>query len=178
MPKHVVLMCREMAFPYLAEYLTSSNETLTVEWAKTVADLERLTHPGALLISFCQGVVVPEAILSRLLRPAYNIHPGSPEYPGYHPEVFAAAEGATRFGATTHEMAPVVDSGAIVDVEWFDVPPGADAITIGERAFVAAVESFRRVGPWLATKDEPLPRIDAQWQGPFRTRAECLALRG
>src|SRR5689334_4198993 len=44
---------------------------------------------GTRIVAFAAKVIVPAAYLSRLSGPAYNFHPGPPEYPGIYPSVYA-----------------------------------------------------------------------------------------
>ena len=78
---------------------------------------------GTRLISMLTDVIVPENILSGLDGPAYNFHPGPPEYPGSHAASFAVYYDADGFGVTLHEMAAQVDSGPIIEVRRYDMPP-------------------------------------------------------
>jgi methionyl-tRNA formyltransferase len=75
------------------------------------------------MIAFCTETIVPAATLAAIRGPSYNFHPAPPDYPGSHPASFAIYDRVGRFGATAHEMAVRVDSGPIVAVEPFDVPP-------------------------------------------------------
>ena len=86
--------------------------------------------PGRRLIAFCAGIVVPADLLSDLSGPAYNFHPGSPEFPGSCSASFAIYAGAARFAATAHEMRAAVDSGPIVATSWFDVPPASKYVDL------------------------------------------------
>src|SRR5207245_6682120 len=77
------------------------------------------------LISFGTSVIVPATLLARLIKPAYNLHAASPEFPGRDPHHFAAYLGAKTYGATLHLMTERVDDGPIVAVEMFQVAPDA-----------------------------------------------------
>ena len=48
---------------------------------------------------------------------AYNIHPGSPDFPGRDPHHWACYSEAKRFGATIHEISKKVDCGKIIDTK-------------------------------------------------------------
>jgi len=129
------------------------------------------------LIAFCTETIVPAAMLARLGGPAYNIHPAPPAYPGSHPASFAIFEGATRFGATVHEMVERVDSGPIVDVEWFDVAPGIDVLALEDKAGEAAARLFWRLAPALAHCAQALPLGDHRW-GPRKTTRKDFRAMG
>jgi len=128
------------------------------------------------LLAFCTAVIVPSRILDRLPGPSYNIHPGPPSYPGRHPESWGAYDGATRFGATLHEMAPRVDEGAIIDVEWTDIPPNSGQTGVGLAAFRAALRVFARWADRLLHDIGPLPRSTHEWSGRKTTHAQLEAM--
>lgn len=140
------------------------------------AVLERVCAEGALLIAFCTATIVPRRVLQRLGGPAYNFHPGPPTHPGVRPEAFALYAGDPVFGATAHEMAPRVDTGPIVDVEWFDVPPHLDQRALGDLAFAATVRLFARVAPRLVAGERPTP-MGVDWAPRAWTFADYRDLR-
>ena len=166
----ILLSDAELASP-LSEVLRRHNPGLRIV---TAHNGEQLRHaadtagPFDRLIAFCTETIVPAALLASLKGPAYNVHPASPAYPGSHPASFAVYEGAPRFGATLHEMAVRVDSGPIVDVEWFDVPPGVGVLGLEDKAGEAAARLFFRLAPQLSGTTEPLPRSSLAW-GPRKT---------
>jgi hypothetical protein len=131
---------------------------------------------GTSLLAFGTGVIVSADILSRLKRPAYNVHAASPEFPGRDPHHHAVWRGAARFGATLHVMTPGVDEGPIVAVETFDVTFGESPRHLLERANLAALSLVERVGPLLLTR-EPMPLLpNAFWGAPKTKRADFLRL--
>ena len=71
-------------------------------------------------------MIVPAEILNALPSPAYNFHPGPPDYPGIFPSVYALYDGAAAFGVTLNEMIREVDAGPIIAVERFAVSAAAD----------------------------------------------------
>ncbi|MBV5336414.1 methionyl-tRNA formyltransferase, partial [bacterium] len=109
-----ILLTSTIEACYLAGILSSFNPDLSVVWVRTREELERAvgdSSPSVRLIAFMTEVVVPAEILKRLEGPAYNFHPGPPAYPGKYPSAFALYDGAAGYGATAHEMRPLVDSG-------------------------------------------------------------------
>ena len=128
------------------------------------------------LISFCTSVIVPRETLEALPGPAYNFHPGPPERPGRYPSIFALYDHATQFGLTVHEMAPSVDSGHIVNAEWFDIPDGCDLIELESRTLIRLITVFRTLAPYLARFSLPLPHQNIHWQGRKTTQADCDGL--
>ena len=146
MSSALILLTGHREAPYLIDYIRGYSTTLPIIHATDLEDLERECLPGRVLIAFCTAVIVPAALLDRLGRPAFNFHPGPPTYPGRHPESFAAYDGVIRFGATAHVMAPRVDEGPIVGVEWFDVPPETGQMMLADLAFPGNPAAIRPAG--------------------------------
>lgn len=178
MPEEVVLLTGEVEGPHFRAILQSVNWSLIVHHAETLETLTAICaappQGGGLrrLVAFSTGVVVPKAILECLRTPAYNFHPGPPTYPGSHAASFAVYEGAERFGATVHEMTAKVDSGPIVAVEWFEMPANVRFMDLELATYKVLLKLFTDLAPTLATSDAPLPRIDVNWSGRRRTKAE------
>jgi methionyl-tRNA formyltransferase len=168
MLREIVLLTGAREAPHLTAYLTRHNADLRIVHVETREDMILALHPsrpGRRLIGFCTSTVVSAQLLGEFDAGAYNFHPGPPTYPGRHPASFAIYEGATRFAATAHEMRPRVDSGPIVGIEWFDMPPTPRLSQLEELTFDASVHLFSRLGPLLATSSAPLPVIDETWSG-------------
>lgn len=172
----LVLMTNPESGHHLAEFLRRHDHRLRIARTEDVTTLDRLCHPGTLLIAFCTATVVPGRILRRLGRPAYNFHPGPPTHPGVRPEAFALYNGDPTFGATAHEMAAKVDSGPIVGVERFDIPPHIDQRGLGEMAFAATVRLFGQLAPAMLA-GEALPHLDIAWAPRPWTFADYRDLR-
>ena len=125
--------------------------------------------PKARLLSYLSSVIVPADCLAAFTLGAYNIHPGTPAYPGVAPEAWAAYEQAAVFGVTLHVMEPVVDSGAIIDAEILPVP--------GPKARPIMAQAARQALPMLLlrqaaalTREEPLvPNKTLAWGDTRRT---------
>lgn len=128
------------------------------------------------IIAFLTGVIVPAAILDALPSAAYNIHPGPPEYPGSYPESFAIWDGATAYGITAHEMAPKVDTGAILRVSRFDLPVQPDLNNMGDLVFGAAVEMFAAIAEHCAISDDDIPPSGDHWAAKRYTKQDFAAL--
>lgn len=178
MPTRIILLCGDVEAPHLTGLLKRHNAALDVDWVNSPGALTMAADDltGTRLIAMLTDVVVPESILSRLDGPAYNFHPGPPEYPGSHAAGFAVYEDAATFGVTLHEMAARVDSGAIVEVRRFDMPSVKKFLNVEMIAFEKLMEMFRDHSPHLACEDALLPHSGDQWIGPTRTRAEANRL--
>ncbi|MEQ8505046.1 MAG: formyltransferase family protein [Rhodospirillales bacterium] len=187
MPTEIILLTGDIEGPHLAAALSAQNTGLHVnhvDGADTLRDALDMTggpaaNEGRRLIAFCTGVVVPAEVLAALPGPAYNFHPGPPTYPGSWAAGFALYDGASRFGATLHVMEPRVDEGAIIDVDWFDLPAEVrmryDELEV--MAYQRCIGLFQRHVRHLAVDDAPLPAIEERWSGIKRTKAEVTAMR-
>ena len=181
MPARIILLTGDTEFPFLSKALQDANPSLDILHANSssalAAAMGKSDAAALRLLSFSSNVIVPAEILSALPSPAYNFHPGPPDYPGSHPDSFAIYEGATRFGATVHEMVARVDAGPIVQVREFDIPEGADALELATLAYQQIAALFFDLAPLLATSDAPLPRIDRHWGTQKRTRADYARMQ-
>ena len=152
---------------------------IILDLAPTLADLDRLLAAGLAdtrLLSVGAGFIVPPRILQALSGPAYNLHPGPPEYPGLFPSVFALYDRAARFGITLHEMADKVDAGAIVTVDTYDLLPSWDRLALDSATFGAMLNMIARLAPALTDLSRPLPRLGVEWSGAKRNRKDFDAL--
>ena len=184
MPREILLLTGSIEGPHLAQILGQHNPALRVSHVETAEELadvaaEGLGDDGRRLVAFCTGVVVPEAVLGSLPGPAYNFHPGPPTFPGSWAAGFALYAGAKRFGATLHVMEKRVDEGAIIAVDWFDVPPNPklryDELEI--LAYQGALRLFHAYAAHLAADDAPLAPCGETWSGTKHTKAEAMAMR-
>ena len=181
MPKQIILLTGETELPFLSKALQAANGALDVLHANSATALARTMEKcdplSVRLLSFSSNVIVPATMLSALPGPAYNFHPGPPDYPGSHPDSFAIYDGATRFGATVHEMTAKVDAGPIVQVSEFDIPEGADSLELAALAYQHIAALFFDLAPLFATSDDALPRIDRRWAARKWTRADYEKMR-
>jgi methionyl-tRNA formyltransferase len=187
MPSEIILLTGDVEGPHLAAALSALNPGLPVNHVDGAEPLRKAldiaggpaANAGRRLIAFCTGVVVPADVLTALPGPAYNFHPGPPTYPGSWAAGFALYEGASRFGATLHEMTERVDEGAIIDVDWFELPDGVnlryDELEV--MAYQRCVGLFQKYAPHLAADDAPLAASAQTWSGVKRTKAEAKAMR-
>ena len=115
-------------------------------------------------------------MLERLGPVPYNIHPGSPEYPGAHGLNFAIFEGARKFGVTAHEMTARVDAGAIVIADLFDLPVDAEALGFGDEVYARAVSVIDRVIRHCVMTDLPMRHSSHRWAARQCTKQRLRAL--
>lgn len=166
-PDRIGLLCNEVLDDnFLTTILYMVRPELQVDVLLSTNDLDAWTQnitPATRLVAFCSSVVVPMHILNRLAGPAYNFHPGPPEYPGKHPVAFALYDSATIFGATLHEMGLPVDSGPITGTLQFPVPPGSPYLWLMARTHQAALHLFLQSVVALARSLAPLNRLPASW---------------
>jgi methionyl-tRNA formyltransferase len=175
----IVLLTGPVEQPVLGAVLQGHNPDLTIQPAATLADVTALAPEllgRARLVAFCTDVVVPIEVLDRLGFGAYNFHPGPPRFPGWGCAHFAIHQGATEFGATAHVMVEKVDSGPIVGVELFHIPPQTTVSDLEELAYGHLARLFRRLAPALAARIKPLPRLPIRWSGEKCTRRRHAAI--
>lgn len=178
MGRLILMTQREFEEP-LSDALRRAAPGVSLSFAWSLKDLEaELAHDpdASRVLSIGSDVIVPGTTLRRLASPAYNLHPGPPNYPGIFPSVFALYEGAQEFGVTLHEMAPVVDSGAICLVERFKIDPRWDRLSLDTHTFVVLMHVVERTAPLLADVRAPLPHSGDAWSGQRRTRKDFDAL--
>lgn len=179
MPPAVVLLCPDEDRFHLAGALSIHNPNLAVAAASTLETLESALDRAPAdvrLIGFRTPVVVPRRLLDRLSAPAYNFHPGPPEYPGKHPFAFALYNRAAGYGVTAHEMAPRVDSGPIVGVLRFELPPDIAPGALADMTVAGLVRLFLLLARHLAVDPRPLPHVAAAWGGRRCTQKALEAL--
>lgn len=173
----IILLAGRDEAPVLTRMLLQANGALAVRPVHDQTGLEAEMAPGARLISFCSSVIVPASLLARLDGPGYNFHPGPPERPGRYPSVFALFDNAFDFGITVHEMAPQVDSGPIVMTERFAIPAGSDLGGLENLTLTKLAQAFKRMAPYFANVERPLPHLPVVWSGRRTRRADYEALR-
>lgn len=136
--------------------------------------MSQLSHKD-LLVSYATSHIVSAAVFKQI-GGAYNIHAASPTYPGRDPHHFAIYYGETLYGATAHVMEERVDSGAIVDVEYFDVPEKITPDILLQMADNAAITLIKRFLPRAICQSFPLPSKDIVWGTKKTTRKDFQAL--
>lgn len=178
MGRLILMTQREFEEP-LTDVLRRAAPRLAVSFAWSLADLEaELAHDpeGSRILSVGSDIIVPRRVLAGLLSPAYNLHPGPPNYPGLFPSVFALYDGAPEFAVTLHEMAPAVDSGAICKVERFKIDPRWDRLGLDTHTLVVLMHVLESMAPDLANVHTPLRHSGDVWSGRRRTRKDFEAL--
>ncbi len=93
------------------------------EPAARTAFAERCGDYDALASFLNPYVVTPTALAAIGPGPAFNVHPGTPEFPGQLPAHFAVYAGRWVAGATLHRMIAGVDAGEILDAWELPVDP-------------------------------------------------------
>jgi methionyl-tRNA formyltransferase len=180
LPQQLLILTGELEAAQLGPALRPAvADDLQLAAISSLAELEAAGErglSGTRLISFCTRIIVPPAILNALTLEPYNIHPGSPDYPGLYPEAFAIYHEANRFAATAHAMTREVDAGPIVRTGWFDVPPHWQREQLAERVYRKALDLFFEIALVCATSDAALPRGPEDWSGPRRGRADYLRM--
>lgn len=128
------------------------------------------------LVCVCFGTIVPATLLDRCTAGAINLHPATPEYPGSGGLHLALYDQAATFGATAHVMEAIVDSGTILVVRRFAIPPGIGHLRLGELAPAAIRALLAELAPALAGKAAFPALPDEHWAGPPHRIAKVMAL--
>ena len=144
--------------------------------SENLAALDATILRRARLLAFSSAVIVPPAVLAALGYGAYNFHPGPPEFPGWAPAHFALYEGASEFGATAHAMAERVDSGPIVEVARFAIPPNMNVLGLEGLAYANLAQIYWRLAKQLANDPTPLPVSQLRWGAKKNTRRAYEAI--
>lgn len=179
MPERIILLTGDVEAPHLSGLLRQHNPNLDVIPAFDINALGSAVAAGVAgvrVVAFLSSVIVPAEILGMLDGPAYNFHPGPPEYPGSYVAGFAIYDGAETFGVTLHEMSAQVDAGPIVEVRRFPVPENAKFQDLEIVAFQQVLTLFEDYASHMACNDAPLPSGIEPWTGTSRTRAEAERL--
>ena len=176
--KIFALITGTVEFAYFRDFITGVNPGWHCVHISACSQLEALVgHADQLrILSFLSDVIVPGNLLRAVDFPAYNIHPGPPEYPGSHPESFALWNGETDFGVTVHEMTERVDEGVIVMVDRFPIPPGSDRIALADLTYAHAVKAFAGLASHCAGSDTSMLPIPVSWSATKGTKRQFKAL--
>ena len=175
--KRILLVTDPGETATLTAILKGARSDAEIDAVSNLEALDAATQGGPAdlrVLTFATDVIVPERVLNRLAGPAYNIHPGPPDLPGLYPAVYALYEGDTTFGVTVHEIAPQIDTGAIVAVSRIAIPTGCDRL--GLETIARSLMLDLDLAPHLIESEDALPRIGEIWSGPRRTRADFEAL--
>lgn len=178
MIEEILLLTEPMESEGLTAILRRSAPSVSIRHLVTRADLESVAIAGLTgkrLIGFCTPVIVPKSILYALDGPAYNFHPGPPNFPGLFPACFAINSRADRFGVTAHRMLENVDEGQIVGFEESDIPLDIDRINLETLSYTLISRLFERLAPALVG-GEALNPIDKHWSGQVTRQADFEAL--
>jgi methionyl-tRNA formyltransferase len=175
----IILLAGEAEQLALGGVLRGHNPQLSifaVTKPEELADFDAAAFARARLIAFSSPVVVPANVLGSLGYGAYNFHPGPPQYPGWAPSHFALYERATEFGVTMHAMAERVDSGPIVDVALFAIPPDISVLGLEGLAYAHLARLFWQLSKRLATDPAPLPVRELKWSDKKNSRRAYRAI--
>ena len=179
MPRKIFLLTGKREVPFLEQFILARQPAIEVISATNRNEFQSIILNDlndTRLLCFCSGVLVPKAVLNRLNLEPYNIHPGSPNYPGICPEAFAVANGAKKFGATAHVITEKIDEGEIVATNSFSVPKNTDRLALASLAYNAAVELFATVASFVFENDGKMPRSGEKWQGNTNRQADYYTL--
>lgn len=97
----LILLCPELEARLIRKLLQEWNPSLHFSHyihKRALSNLSGRTLAKARIISFEFPDIVPETLLATTGYGAFNLHPGSPAYPGWAPAFFAAEDRAPVLG--------------------------------------------------------------------------------
>ena len=127
------------------------------------------------LISFSSPFVVPSKILDLLGHGAYNFHPGPPSRPGWGSIEKAIYDQDKAFGTTLHHMNEYVDSGPIIAINLFPIPPNADRQELVNLTFQNLLNLFTTHLEELVKSQGQLIELPIEWGHKKFTQKDCSA---
>ncbi|MGD0247891.1 MAG: methionyl-tRNA formyltransferase [Candidatus Limnocylindrales bacterium] len=141
-PTPVTARARELGLTVL--------QPVRVRRPEAVEELRALAPDLMVLADYAQ--LIPRALLDLPPRGFLNLHPSAlPRHRGATPITATILAGDTESAVTLIVVAEEMDTGPIVATEPLEVRPDDTAVTLGERAALAAGELLRRALPeWLA----------------------------
>ncbi|MEM1381393.1 MAG: hypothetical protein AAGH41_12295 [Pseudomonadota bacterium] len=178
-PRRIIFLCGEAEGDAFRQHVSALAPEVETQWVASASSLDfatRYNTEKTRLISFLTDVIVSEDILNRLGPTPYNVHPGSPDYPGAHGLSFAIFEQSPTFGVTAHEMTARIDDGPIVLVDRFALPRDAELISFGNEVYARAVAVVDMIIRHAVASDAPLPHQRERWAKRQCTRAKLKAL--
>lgn len=179
MPRKIILLTGKREAPFLKLFILERRPEIKVITATSKLEFQNVILEDLLdtrLVSFCNGIIVPEAVLNQLSLEPYNIHPGPKHYPGICPEAFAIADGAVNFGATAHVMTPNVDEGPIVATKFFNISKNIGRLDLAALAYNEALQLFAEVVIFCLENDGQMQHTADEWSGHINRQAEYTAL--
>ena len=152
-------------------------QPVRVRRPEAIAELRELAPELIVLADY--GQLIPQALLDLPPRGFLNLHPSAlPRHRGAAPIPATILAGDAESAVTLMVVIEEMDAGPIVAVEPLEVRPDDTAVTLEERAALAAARLLRRALPeWLAgrlaaraqpsdgvTMTRPLRREDGHWR--------------
>lgn len=148
-----------------------------IDVATTFEELLTLkTDALTTLLSFGSGVIVPKEFLDKLVKPAYNLHAASPEFPGRDPHHHAIYRQSQQYGATLHIMTGRVDAGPIVDAEFFPITKSNTPSDILAKANEMGMTILERLGAKILDSEPLSPLKGINWGDIKTKRADLVRL--
>ena len=141
-PTPVTARARELGLAVL--------QPVRVRRPEAVEELRRLAPDLIVLADY--GQLIPRVLLDLPARGFLNLHPSAlPRHRGAAPIPATILAGDTESAVTLMVVTEEMDAGPIVAVEPLEVRPEDTAVTLEERAALAAARLLRRALPeWLA----------------------------
>ena len=170
---NIVILSNEQVLELVAAELYKLSGDAELFLVTNIPYLEALdaeVKKNSRLISIFSTVVVPQNLLSQFGHGCYNLHPGTPDYPGWRAWSFAILNNAKTFGLTLHEMTQKVDAGSIVSFMKFSLSQRMTENDVRE-IFIKTLPNFFHSYPDCLRSMDKLPVLSTHWsRKPFPKR--------
>jgi methionyl-tRNA formyltransferase len=160
------------------EFCNQHFDEVWSRFTKTPPGDDLLWWQGDYIISFLYHWPVPEALLKRASKGAFNFHPGPPSYPGTGCVNFALYNNDRMYGCTCHLMEATPDTGQIVATHKFPMFKNDTVASLLERTYAEMLVQFYGVMAGILdgriTKDNSDTSL--VWEAKPTTRKQLDAL--
>ncbi len=174
----MVLAMKPEESKYFSAALLRHNIRLNFAFVERIAQFEAIRHRMnhfTRILCFSTFVIVPKHIIDLVEGNCYNLHPASAKYPGFDPIGMALYHQDNEFGAVLHQIAPKVDSGAIVSERKFSFNANATRTDIAIEAYKLGARLVTEYSELLADNLTPLPINDKlQWNENYRSSRQLV----
>lgn len=169
----LVIFSQPKVFEALLQLIYALRSDAQVHLVTSLSYLESLkpeVKRNSRLISVFATEVVPKRVLAEFGYGCYNLHPGTPDYPGWRAWSFAMLSDAKTCGLTLHEMTEKVDAGKIVSFIKFSIARSMTEQDV-KNILIKALPDFFKYYPECLTQQSKLPVVSTHWsRRPFTKR--------
>ena len=125
------------------------------------------------LISYSHSIIFSQEVIEKIMI-GYNIHAGSPDFPGRDPHHWAVYTEAKKFGVVVHHIDKLVDSGSIVDIELFNIKEKTSPKDLLFKADIIAEKLIVKLIHNLSLGVYPKQLKEVKWSRIKKSRKDFL----